>query len=234
MSVVRWTDEKLAALKAPELQNLLTNVGAFLAAGKISQADCEDLSKRIKEQLVLQRKVRLQGARTPRAATLEKRVAVALAGVADELAKRYDLSPETARSLSVGAKNFKAHNLTAKNGEAKTGGAMQEGKLAIDRYISYRVKDDIVSLAFILFKGAPEEEGRYFLVGTDSVLAEGHRFGDALAGKADYGWSAAFTARMNAVTFTELAPAAAAYEALVAKLAPRLSGEIVQESAVLA
>lgn len=221
MSIARWTDEKLDGLKPAELQNLLKNTGNFLSAGKISKADCDELCKRIEERLISQRKSRLHGSRTPRAATLEKRIAVALGAVAEALAKRYDLSPETARKLSAGARNFKPHNLTAKNGEAKTGGAMQEGKLAIDRYISYRVADDIVSLAFILFKDEPEENGRYFLVGTDAVLADGARLTEALAGKAGYGWSAAFTQRMNAVSFDSLPEAAAAYEALVAKLAPR-------------
>jgi hypothetical protein len=169
------------------------------------------------------RKARFQGTRPPRALTFEKRVAIELGGVALALASRYDLSLETARNLSAGAKNFKAHNLTAKNGEAKTGGAKKEGKLEIDRYISYRVGESLVSLAFIQFKDEPEENARYYVIGTDDVMTEGQRFTELLADKTGYGWSPAFTARMNVVSFDESGLATVAYEALIAKLAPALT-----------
>jgi hypothetical protein len=148
---------------------------------------------------------------------------VELGGVAEALGKRFDLTAQTARKLSIGSSRFMPHSLTAKNGEAKTGGAMKEGKLAIDRYISYRLRDELISLAYILFKEEPEENGRYYLVGTEGVFTGGQKFSEVLAGKANYGWSPAFTDRMYAQPFTELAEAAAAYETLIAKLAPRIS-----------
>ena len=217
-----WTDERLEPLTPTELKNLLNNVGTQLAAGRVTAIVAEDICRRIGTRISTIRKTKLRGTRAPRAITLEKRVAVELGGFAEELAKRFDLSAETARKRSVGAARFVPHNLTAKNGEAKTGGAMKEGKLAIDRYISYRLGDTLVSLAFILFKDEPEENARYYVIGTDDVMSDGQRFTELLAEKTGYGWSPAFTARMNVASFAGLSPAAVAYEALVAKLAPKL------------
>lgn len=222
---MEWTDERLEPLTSVELKNLLNNVGTRRAAGRVSTEDAEDLCRRIEARMSAVRKARFHSTRPPRPMTFEKRVAIELGGIAEALAKRYDLSPATARNLSVGAKNFKAHNLTAKNGEAKTGGAMKEGKLAIDRYISYRVGESLVSLAFILFKDEPEENARYYVIGTDDVMTEGQRFAELLADKTGYGWSPAFTARMNVACFEESGLATVAYEALIAKLAPALDAK---------
>lgn len=220
--VMYWSDEKLESLTAAELKNLLKNVGTQLAAGKVSNQVADDLCARIEARIGAMRKIAACGKRLPRTATLEHRVAAEIGRIAEELAIRYDLSPETARKLSGGTTRFVPHKLTDKSGLAKTSGAMKEGKLAIDRYISYRVRDEIVSLAFILFKGEPEENGRYYVIGTDGVFAEGQKFSEILAGKGDYGWSPAFTRRMFARPFAELEAAAASYSLLVEKLAPHL------------
>jgi len=42
--------------------------------------------------------------------------------------------------------------------------------MAIDRYISYRVRDTRASLAFLLFPGEPDAAGRYVLLATDDLL----------------------------------------------------------------
>jgi hypothetical protein len=219
---MEWTDERLEPLTPMELKNLLHNVGTRLAAGRVSTEVADDLCRRIEARMSAVRKAKFHGSRAPRELTLEKRVAIELGVVAEALAKRYDLSPETAIKLSAGAKNFKAHNLTAKNGEAKTGGAKKEGKLSIDRYLSYRVGESLVTLAFILFKDEPEEAARYYVMGTDDVMLEGQRFAELLADKTGYGWSPAFTARLNVGRYDDLGLAASAYEALIAKLAPAL------------
>ncbi len=215
-----WTDDRLAKLTTPELKNLLVNLPVAAKAHRMTEAEAADTCVRIQAMMTKARSNAVRAQRGLRPMTLDRKVAIDLGAFAESLGKRYDLTPETAKSLSAGMKGFRSHNLTAKNGEAKTGGAMKEGKLAIDRYISYRVRDVIVSLAFILFKDEPEENGRFFLVASDEVLSEGESFTELLGGKADYGWSAAFTARMNAMSFTDLATAGAQYEVLIAKLAP--------------
>jgi len=216
-----WTDDRLAKLSTPELKSLLVNLPVAAKAHRMTEAEAADTCTRIEGMLTKARSTAARAQRASRPLTLDRRVGIALGEFAETLAQRYDLSPETAKSLSNGMKGFRSHNLTAKNGEAKTGGAMKEGKLDVDRYISYRVRDVIVSLAFIVFKDEPEESGQYYLVGTDEVMSEGQPFSALLAGKADYGWSPAFTARMNAMAFADLESAGAQYELLIAKLAPR-------------
>ena len=218
----QWTDEKLDALDVAGRRNLLANIRIGATAGKIGTDDAEQLIARLELKLkstpVRQRKVR-----NASHVTLEKRVARTLGALAEELATRYDLTPETATQLSAGTKRFKAHALTDKRGEAKTGGAVKEGKIAIDRYISYRVGDSLVSLAFVLFVGEAVDRARYFVMGTTDVLDEGEPFATALPDGASYGWSAGFVERMNTLSFVDLPAASVRYEALVAKLAPKVA-----------
>jgi hypothetical protein len=66
------------------------------------------------------------------------------------LSSKYDLSAKTASMKSLGVKGFKSHQVTAKNGQAKLGGHQRTGRVAFDRYISYRIGNEPVSLTALL------------------------------------------------------------------------------------
>jgi hypothetical protein len=65
------------------------------------------------------------------------------------LACKYDLSKATARLLSKGTKGFYAHKFTSDSGDPKIGGAQLTGALKLDRYISYRVRNDVFALSAV-------------------------------------------------------------------------------------
>ena len=219
---MKFSDEDLAKLSADELRTLLANLRNAVATQRVSKAEADNTAERIRT-LLSKRPAKGRNRRAAGAATLERRVAEALGRVAEQLGRRYDLSAETAKRLSVGTKNFKAHQLTDKNGLAKTGGSMKGGRMSIDRYISYRVRDSTVSLAFLLFPGQPEDAGKYVVIATDDLMTAGDPLDTLVPEKSnEYGWSPAFRERMRAVPFESLDDAARRYEDLIAKVAPRL------------
>ena len=167
---MKFSDEDLAKLSADELRTLLANLRNAVATQRVSKAEADNTAERIRT-LLSKRPAKGRNRRAPGAATLERRVAEALGRVAEQLGRRYDLSVETAKRLSVGAKNFKAHQLTDKNGLAKTGGSMKGGRMGIDRYISYRVRDSTVqNVPFCCFRGRPEDAGKYVVIATDDLM----------------------------------------------------------------
>ena len=84
-----------------------------------------------------------------------------LAAVGKEMAEKYDLSEETAKARSAGVKGFRSHKLLDAKGYAKLGGHQRDGTVAVDRYISYRRGNDIVSLGVWLLKDAPVEDHEF-------------------------------------------------------------------------
>jgi hypothetical protein len=216
---VNWSDDELAKLSVAELINLRVNLQEQQRKGRLTASEAEATEERIRAHIAT-RKRPTRTARKPSHATLEQRVARQLGQFAERLNAKYDLSEETARRGSLGTKGFKPHSLTDKQGNAKTGGSMKGGRTSIDRYISYRVRDSLVSLGFLLFSGQTDEEGRFVLFSTDDVLSEGEPLNDFVPPESDYGWSPSFSARMRALPFVDFESAAARYEALIAKLAP--------------
>ncbi len=215
---MRWTDEELAKLSGADLRTLLENVTGRKSSARFSLSQAEDIEGRIRLRLASTKsKSRSSRRLTP---SLEQRVARELGQVAERLKAKFDLSPETAKHLSVGTKAFKAHSLTDKKGNAKTGGSIKGGRMAIDRYISYRVKDSLVSLAFLLPPGQSDDQGRFVLLATNDLLTEGEPLDAFVPTANEYGWSPAFRARMLALPFSHLDEAAVRYEALIERLAP--------------
>jgi hypothetical protein len=218
-SQMNWTDEKLAGLSKEQLITLLENLQTQRDAGRVTAQAAEDLTRLITGRLPA-------GALTPRRkraraqVLLEGRVAEELAGLATSLESRYDLSSETAKQQSSGVKGFKAQTLTDRRGAPRAGASMKDGRMAIDRYISYRVRDAQASLAFLLFPGEPEASGRYVLLATDDLL-DGEPLSDAYAPLARaYGWAEEALDRMRAAPTTDFAEAQQRYESLIARLAP--------------
>ncbi len=145
---ISWTKEKINELTAQEILALQENAQAR------GNSEIMDLCAE-----VLAAKKPLRKSRTASTSkTFEAECSHQLSEFAIQLSNKYDLSAETATKKSEGVKGFRPHKLTSKDGQAKLGGQQRTGKVGIDRYISYRVKNDLVSLgAWLISKDSPEE-----------------------------------------------------------------------------
>lgn len=166
--VYEWTSERIAALTKAELNQLRENA---IDRGMIEVAECcmYELDKRRPVRKGVRGNASVFRTRITR--VLEKDAAELLSGVADNLTKRYDLSKATAKSLSVGCKRFIPHSLTDKQGRAKVGGAQRDGTAIFDRYISYRIRDEVYALTALMLGG--DESPRYQVTGTDRLIQNG-------------------------------------------------------------
>ena len=138
-----------------------------------------------------------------------------LAEIGKAMAAKYDLSAETAKARSAGVKGFKAHKLLDSNGHAKLGGMQRDGSVAIDRYISYRRGTDIVSIGVFLLKDQPVEAHEFHVIAPLAVL-EG---GKPIAEIRPIATEAQKQTADSGLAFTDLASAAAAFEAALSKIA---------------
>jgi len=217
-SQMNWTDEKLASLSKEQLITLFENLQTQRESGRVTAQAAEDLARLIGERLPANALApRRKRARSQ--VLLEGRVAEELGGLAAALEIRYDLSSETARQQSGGIKGFKPQTLTDRRGAARAGASMKDGRMAIDRYISYRVRDTQASLAFLLFPGEPDASGRYVLLAPDDLL-DGEPLSDAYAPLAqDYGWPEDARDRLRAAPAANFAEAQQRFEALIAQVA---------------
>lgn len=162
---MNWTEEKVKALPDGDLLQLLEN------AVRKTDAHTIGLCEREVERRGLVRKKKPRRNHDP-LRIRENELAADIAEFAIRLAGEYDLSAETARWLSAGVPNFRAHNLTQANGAAKIGGLQKSGRCRIDRYISYRVRDRLVSLNVWLGNDSGEEIA-FQVFAPQDVLPEG-------------------------------------------------------------
>jgi hypothetical protein len=215
-----WNDEKLAGLDTPQLKRLLENLRIQRASGRVTDEAAEDLTRRITARLPASA---LTVRRTrPRAlALLDARIAASLGGLASSLSQRYDLSDETARQMSADITGFKPQAATDKRGLAKTGSSVKNGNMAIDRFIAYRVRDSLASLAFLLAPDQPHESGRYVILATEDLLEAGLPIAEVMPASRDYGWSRDSRERMRAQPAESFAEAQRMYEALIARVATK-------------
>lgn len=220
-SQLNWTDDKLATLSDEQLLNLFQNLKTQREAGRVTEEAADDLSRRIAERLPAKALV-VRRKRLYSHVVLEEDVALQLRGLAMVLSERYDLSAETAQQHSADTKGFKPQTLMDKRGEAKTSAAVKDGRMAIDRFISYRVRDSLASLAFLLFPDQPNESGRFVLLATDDLL-DAETPSEELAARArEQGWSEGSRARMRALPIADFAEAKQRFEALIASMATKL------------
>lgn len=206
--MVDWTDERIEALSTPDLRNLLVNA---------ERKSVEDLIARCNAELLKRNasKPRTGGSKT-RSPTkeFEHTMAEQLAVVGKGLAEKFDLSEETAKANSVGVKGFKAHRLLDAKGFAKLGGMQRDGSVAIDRYISYRRGKDIASLGVFLLKDQPIEEHEFHLIAPLALLDGGKPVAEIRP-------TATPEQKQSAdggLAFKDLPSAAAAFEAVLAKI----------------
>jgi hypothetical protein len=205
--MVDWSDDRIAALSDQDLKNLLVNAERKSAAGIVAQCKAE-IEKRdaAKPRKAAKPRTELK--------EFEHEMSGQLAAVGKEMAAKYDLSEETAKANSADVKGFRSHKLLDAKGFAKLGGHQRDGTVAVDRYISYRRGNDIVSLGVWLAKDAPIEDHEFHVSAPPAMLEGGKTFAEARPGISEK--DAQETRRIRA--FKDLPSAAAAFDAALAKI----------------
>jgi hypothetical protein len=205
--MVDWSDDRIAALSDQDLKNLLVNAERKSAADIVAQCKAE-IEKRDA--------ARPRKASKPRTELkeFEHDMSAQLAAVGREMADKYDLSEETAKASSAGVKGFRSHKLLDAKGLAKLGGHQRDGTVAVDRYISYRRGNDIVTLGVWLVKDAPLEDHEFHVSGPAAMIDGGKSFAEVRTGISEKDLKE--TRQIRA--FKDLPSAAAAFDAALAKI----------------
>lgn len=217
-SVVVWTEERLAALDTPQMINLLANLQTQRACGRVSEATAAELEVRIKARLPA-RALAVRRTRPRKEVLLEARAAEQLGALAIDIARRYDISAESAIKASAGIRGFRPQPLTDSKGRGRTGASVKGGHAAIERFVAYRRGNSFASLAFVLLAGQADGQGRYVLLGTDDVLGAEVAPNDYADVAGQHAWSSASRARMRAEPVAGFDEGAERYEAMIARLA---------------
>jgi len=207
MAIIAWSDERIAALSDQDLKNLLVNAERKSAADVIAQCKAE-MEKR--------------DAAKPRKASkprtelkeFEHDMSAQLAAVGKEMAEKYDLSEETAKAKSAGVKGFRSHKLLDAKGYAKLGGHQRDGTVAVDRYVSYRRGNDVVTLGVWLLKDAPIENHEFHVSAPAEMIEGGKTFSEVRPSISEKDLQETRLIR----AFKDLPSAAAAFDAALAKI----------------
>jgi hypothetical protein len=144
----------------------------------------------------------------------EREMSGQLAIVGREMAEKYDLSEETAKARSADVRGFRSHKLLDSKGSAKLGGYQRDGTVAVDRYISYRRGNDIVSLGLWLLKDAPIEDHEFHVSAPPAFLEGGKPFSEIRPGIS----AKDLQDTRHVLVFKDLPSAAAAFDAALAKI----------------
>jgi hypothetical protein len=205
--MIDWTDDRIAALSDSDLKNLLANA---------QRKSVDNLIARCQSELDKRDALKPRKATKPRTELkdFEHEMSTQLASVGRRMAEKYDLSEETAKAKSAGVKGFRAHKLVGKDGQAKLGGHQRDGSVAVDRYISYRRGNDIVTLGVWLPKDAPLENREFHVSAPAAVIEGGRSFADVRPGIENELQSGRAIA-----TFKDLESAADAFDKALAKVA---------------
>lgn len=161
-----WTPDRIANLSKDELKSLQFNA---TERGNTEVAEMCQIELDKRPVIVRSGRSRATNPRLNEIRRSEKNAADALAHVASGLRERFDLSTHKARLLSKGVKQFRAHALTDKAGNAKVGGDKRKGHLEIERYLSYRIGTDLLSFAVVMFKD-DQTTMRYQVIGSERLL----------------------------------------------------------------
>ncbi|MEH2516881.1 hypothetical protein V1279_002454 [Bradyrhizobium sp. AZCC 1610] len=205
--MVDWSDDRIAALSKQDLKNLLANAERKSAAEIIARCKAEMDKRDTSKPRQASKRTELK--------EFEHGMSEQLAEIGKAMAAKYDLSEETAKARSAGVKGFKAHKLLDSNGHAKLGGMQRDGSVAVDRYISYRRGKDIVSIGVFLLKDQPVETHEFHVI-APSALLDG---GKPIAEIRPTATEAQKQTADSGLAFTDLASAAAAFEAALSKIA---------------
>jgi len=205
--MVDWTDDRIAALSDQDLKNLLVNA---------ERKSVADVAEKCKTELGKRNALKPRKASKERSPLkeLEHEVSERLAVVGKEMAAKYDLSEATAKAKSEGVKGFKAHRLLDSKGFAKLGGHQRDGSVAIDRYISYRRGNDIVTLGVWLPKDAPADDHEFHVSAPAAMIDGGRPFSEVRPGIAEKELQNSRLIR----SFKDLPAAAEAFDKALAKI----------------
>ena len=211
--MVDWSDDRIAALSDQDLKNLLVNAERKSAA---------DLAAKCTAELEKRNAAKPRKASKPRTELKEFEHAISgeLAAVGKAMAEKYDLSEATAKARSAGIKGFRSHKLLDAQGYAKLGGSQRDGSVAVDRYISYRRGNDIVTLGVWLSKDAPIADHEFRVSAPAAMLEGGKTIAEARPGvpeKPGVPENEAQDSR-SIRAFKDLPSAAAAFDAALAKV----------------
>lgn len=165
-TMVDWTDDRIAALSNQDLKNLLANA---------ERKDVATLVATCKAEMEKRGASKPRGVGKPRSEIKEFELdtSAQIAAVGREMAAKYDLSVETAKAASAGVKRFQAHKLLDNKGFAKLGGLQRAGHVAVDRYISHRRGDNVVSLGVFLQKDQPIADHEFHVIAPSAMLEGG-------------------------------------------------------------
>jgi hypothetical protein len=205
--MVDWTDERISALSDQELKNLLANA---------ERKGVADVVERCRMEVDKRDAAKPRRAAKPRTGLkeFEHEVSARIAEVGRAMAEKYDLSEDTAKARSAGVKGFKAHRLLDSKGSAKLGGHQRSGAVAVDRYISYRRGNDVVSLGVWLLKDSPVESHEFHVIAPSSMIEGGRPLAEVRAG-----FEAAELQPGRLIrAFKDLDEAAAAFDSALAKI----------------
>jgi hypothetical protein len=164
-----WTPEKISQLSLEEVKRLAENAKLRSNEEVVALCQTELQARKPKASSSLPEGF-VKAARSAIAKNLERDAVDLLVHLANQLTSRYDLSSEKARVLSEGTKRFIPHRLTDAKGGAKVGGAQKSGLVVFDRYISYRLKDQIYALLALLREGDDVTNVQYQVVGPMEIL----------------------------------------------------------------
>jgi hypothetical protein len=205
--MVDWSDDRISALSDQDLKNLLVNAERKSAAGIVAQCKLE-MEKRdaAKPRKAAKPRTELK--------EFEHEMSGQLAAVGKQMAEKYDLSEDTAKANSAGVKGFRSHKLLDAKGFAKLGGHQRDGSVAVDRYISYRRGNDIVSLGVWLPKDAPIEDHEFHVSAPAEMIEGGKAFSEVRPGVSEKDLGEMRQIR----AFKDLPSAAAAFDAALAKI----------------
>src|SRR5436305_14638640 len=200
--MVDWSDDRIAALSDQDLKNLLVNAERKSVPAVIAQCKAE-MEKRdaAKPRRAAKPRTELK--------EFEHEMSGQLATVGKQMAEKYDLSEETAKAKSAGVKGFRSHRLLDAKGFAKLGGHQRDGTVAVDRYISYRRGNDIVTLGVWLLKDAPLDQHEFHISAPAGMIDGGRPFPEVRPGVAE----SDLQDSRQICAFKDLPSAAAAFDA---------------------
>ena len=205
--MVDWSDDRIAALSNQDLKNLLANAERKSAAEIIARCKAEmdkrDTSKPRK-------------ASKPRTELKEFEHAHVGATRRNRQGDGREIrSVGGDRESKIGGREgLQGAQAAGLKGYAKLGGMQRDGSVAVDRYISYRRGKDIVSLGVFLLKDQPVEAHEFHVIAPLAVLDGGKPIAEIRPTATE----AQKQTADSGLAFTDLASAAAAFEAALAKI----------------
>jgi hypothetical protein len=166
-----WTADRLALLSLVDLKQLAANAEdrANSEVFALCQNEIQARKPKPKTSVNLPDGF-VKAARSAIAKSLERNAVDLLVQLANRLNEKFDLSREKARALSPDTKRFIPHRLTDAKGSAKVGGAQKSGLVVFDRYISYRLGDQIYALLVLLREGDEVSSVQYQVAGPADIL----------------------------------------------------------------